>query len=169
MRLPMGLLQDPYDSHLEPLESHYRYYYDCLMRPNAKSVSERGRGGSWHTMVHTDSLGPGAVTASTFTGQGEGCMLFLLLPSSCLLAPVGGGSRQHLAVLYDQTTDWLWLLPCRFVWPFARSRTCPTPPSAPATGPCCATTCRSLLAGTRKETFVSVFSAGWVSQAGLQP
>ncbi|GAB4823920.1 hypothetical protein N2152v2_010966 [Parachlorella kessleri] len=30
--------EDPYDSHLEPLDSHYRYYYDCLMRPNAKSV-----------------------------------------------------------------------------------------------------------------------------------
>lgn len=27
---------DPYDSQLEPLEPHYRFYYDCLMLPNAK-------------------------------------------------------------------------------------------------------------------------------------
>ena len=31
--------QDPYDSELSPLEPHYRFYYDCLMRPNAKSVT----------------------------------------------------------------------------------------------------------------------------------
>lgn len=30
---------DPYDTKLEPLSSHYRFYYDCLMRPNAKSVT----------------------------------------------------------------------------------------------------------------------------------
>ena len=30
---------DPYDTDLGPLESHYRFYYDCLMRPNAKSVT----------------------------------------------------------------------------------------------------------------------------------
>lgn len=29
---------DPFDSSLEPLMPHYRFYYDCLMRPNAKSV-----------------------------------------------------------------------------------------------------------------------------------
>lgn len=29
---------DPFDSSLEPLVPHYRFYYDCLMRPNAKSV-----------------------------------------------------------------------------------------------------------------------------------
>jgi flavorubredoxin len=28
---------DPYDSELAPLEPHYRFYYDCLMLPNAKS------------------------------------------------------------------------------------------------------------------------------------
>lgn len=27
---------DPYDSELEPLAPHYAFYYDCLMRPNAK-------------------------------------------------------------------------------------------------------------------------------------
>ena len=31
--------QDPYDSELAPLEHHYRFYYDCLRRPNAKSVT----------------------------------------------------------------------------------------------------------------------------------
>ena len=31
--------EDPYDTKLEPLEAHYRFYYDCLMRPNAKSVT----------------------------------------------------------------------------------------------------------------------------------
>lgn len=31
--------EDPYDSDLAPLEPHYRFYYDCLMRPNAKSVT----------------------------------------------------------------------------------------------------------------------------------
>ena len=31
--------EDPYDSDLTPLETHYRFYYDCLMRPNAKSVT----------------------------------------------------------------------------------------------------------------------------------
>jgi flavorubredoxin/flavin reductase (DIM6/NTAB) family NADH-FMN oxidoreductase RutF len=30
---------DPYDTDLTPLEAHYRFYYDCLMRPNAKSVT----------------------------------------------------------------------------------------------------------------------------------
>lgn len=29
--------EDPYDSQLAPLEAHYRFYYDCLMLPNAKS------------------------------------------------------------------------------------------------------------------------------------
>ncbi len=29
---------DPFDSRLEPLAPHYRFYYDCLMRPNARSV-----------------------------------------------------------------------------------------------------------------------------------
>ena len=32
-------VQDPYDSELAPLEHHFRFYYDCLMRPNAKSVT----------------------------------------------------------------------------------------------------------------------------------
>jgi flavorubredoxin len=27
-----------YDEDLEKLESHFRFYYDCLMRPNARSV-----------------------------------------------------------------------------------------------------------------------------------
>ncbi|KAI7837261.1 hypothetical protein COHA_008875 [Chlorella ohadii] len=31
--------EDPYDSQLAPLEPHYRFYYDCLMLPNAKSVT----------------------------------------------------------------------------------------------------------------------------------
>lgn len=31
-------MQDPFDSHLAPIEAHYRFYYDCLMKPNAKSV-----------------------------------------------------------------------------------------------------------------------------------
>lgn len=31
--------EDPYDSQLAPLEAHYRFYYDCLMLPNAKSVT----------------------------------------------------------------------------------------------------------------------------------
>ncbi len=48
------LLQDPYDSHLEPLESHYRYYYDCLMRPNAKSVRRLKR--PFVSVVHGWSL-----------------------------------------------------------------------------------------------------------------
>ena len=30
--------EDPFDSQLEPLAPHYRFYYDCLMRPNARSV-----------------------------------------------------------------------------------------------------------------------------------
>jgi flavorubredoxin len=30
---------DPYDSELAPMEPHYRFYYDCLMLPNAKSVT----------------------------------------------------------------------------------------------------------------------------------
>ncbi|GMH33319.1 hypothetical protein BSKO_01153 [Bryopsis sp. KO-2023] len=30
--------EDPFDSHLKDIESHYRFYYDCLMRPNARSV-----------------------------------------------------------------------------------------------------------------------------------
>lgn len=29
---------DPFDSALEPLSPHFRFYYDCLMRPNARSV-----------------------------------------------------------------------------------------------------------------------------------
>ena len=29
---------DVFDSHLAPLEPHFRFYYDCLMRPNARSV-----------------------------------------------------------------------------------------------------------------------------------
>jgi len=32
-----------YDEDLEKLESHFRFYYDCLMRPNARSV---------HTVVY---------------------------------------------------------------------------------------------------------------------
>jgi flavorubredoxin len=31
--------EDPFDSDLAPLAAHYRFYYDCLMRPNAKSVT----------------------------------------------------------------------------------------------------------------------------------
>ncbi|KAL4448067.1 hypothetical protein ABPG75_005286 [Micractinium tetrahymenae] len=31
--------EDPFDSELAPLEPHYRFYYDCLMLPNAKSVT----------------------------------------------------------------------------------------------------------------------------------
>eukprot|EP00210_Caulerpa_lentillifera_P001943 g1865.t1 len=30
--------KDPFDSHLKDIDSHYRFYYDCLMRPNARSV-----------------------------------------------------------------------------------------------------------------------------------
>ncbi len=30
--------EDPFDSRLEPLTPHFRFYYDCLMRPNARSV-----------------------------------------------------------------------------------------------------------------------------------
>ena len=30
--------EDPFDSRLEPLSPHFRFYYDCLMRPNARSV-----------------------------------------------------------------------------------------------------------------------------------
>jgi flavorubredoxin len=30
---------DPFDSSLSQLVPHYRFYYDCLMRPNAKSVT----------------------------------------------------------------------------------------------------------------------------------
>lgn len=30
--------EDPYDSHLSEILSHYRFYYDCLMKPNARSV-----------------------------------------------------------------------------------------------------------------------------------
>lgn len=30
--------QDPYDTDLATLEPHYRFYYDCLMKPNARSV-----------------------------------------------------------------------------------------------------------------------------------
>lgn len=30
--------EDPYDTHLTEIQSHYRFYYDCLMRPNARSV-----------------------------------------------------------------------------------------------------------------------------------
>lgn len=30
--------EDVFDSHLAPLEAHFRFYYDCLMRPNARSV-----------------------------------------------------------------------------------------------------------------------------------
>lgn len=37
---------DPYDSQLEPLEAHYRFYYDCLMLPNAKWVEGAGRRGA---------------------------------------------------------------------------------------------------------------------------
>lgn len=29
---------DPFDSALQPLSPHFRFYYDCLMRPNARSV-----------------------------------------------------------------------------------------------------------------------------------
>lgn len=31
--------EDPFDSELTPLESHYRFYYDCLMAPNSRSVT----------------------------------------------------------------------------------------------------------------------------------
>lgn len=30
--------EDPLDTDLEAIEPHYRFYYDCLMRPNARSV-----------------------------------------------------------------------------------------------------------------------------------
>ncbi|KAK9817135.1 hypothetical protein WJX72_010039 [[Myrmecia] bisecta] len=30
--------EDAFDSELAPLEPHFRFYYDCLMRPNARSV-----------------------------------------------------------------------------------------------------------------------------------
>jgi flavorubredoxin len=29
---------DAFDSQLAPLESHFRFYYDCLMKPNSRSV-----------------------------------------------------------------------------------------------------------------------------------
>ena len=32
------LVQEPFDSDLGPFSPHYRFYYDCLMRPNARSV-----------------------------------------------------------------------------------------------------------------------------------
>lgn len=31
-------VEDPFDTHLKDIEHHYRFYYDCLMRPNARSV-----------------------------------------------------------------------------------------------------------------------------------
>ena len=31
-------VQDAYDTELAAIEPHYRFYYDCLMRPNARSV-----------------------------------------------------------------------------------------------------------------------------------
>ncbi|PSC76929.1 diflavin flavo A [Micractinium conductrix] len=31
--------EDPFDSELKPLEPHYQFYYQCLMGPNARSVS----------------------------------------------------------------------------------------------------------------------------------
>ena len=30
--------EPPYDSELAPIEPHFRFYYECLMRPNARSV-----------------------------------------------------------------------------------------------------------------------------------
>ena len=30
--------QEPFDGELAPLSPHFRFYYDCLMRPNARSV-----------------------------------------------------------------------------------------------------------------------------------
>lgn len=30
--------EDPFDTALQPLAPHFRFYYDCLMRPNARSV-----------------------------------------------------------------------------------------------------------------------------------
>lgn len=30
--------QNPFDLHLSEVEPHYRFYYDCLMKPNARSV-----------------------------------------------------------------------------------------------------------------------------------
>ena len=29
---------EPFDTQLDALSPHYRFYYDCLMRPNARSV-----------------------------------------------------------------------------------------------------------------------------------
>jgi flavorubredoxin len=30
---------DPYDTDIKAILPHYRFYYDCLMKPNAKSVT----------------------------------------------------------------------------------------------------------------------------------
>ena len=30
--------EEPFDVRLEELSEHFRFYYDCLMRPNARSV-----------------------------------------------------------------------------------------------------------------------------------
>ena len=40
--------QEPYDLELSPIEPHYRFYYDCLMRPNARSVLTALRCGGSH-------------------------------------------------------------------------------------------------------------------------
>lgn len=31
--------EDPFDVDLKAIMPHYRFYYDCLMKPNAKSVT----------------------------------------------------------------------------------------------------------------------------------
>lgn len=30
--------EDAFDTELEAISPHYRFYYDCLMKPNARSV-----------------------------------------------------------------------------------------------------------------------------------
>lgn len=30
--------EEPFDTDLKAIEPHYRFYYDCLMKPNARSV-----------------------------------------------------------------------------------------------------------------------------------
>ena len=43
--------QEPYDLELSPIEPHYRFYYDCLMRPNARSVLTALRCGGSHVLA----------------------------------------------------------------------------------------------------------------------
>ena len=57
----------PFDTELASLSPHFRFYYDCLMRPNARSV-----------LTALRKTGPSSATTWTSLWAGESCMHLLM-------------------------------------------------------------------------------------------